>query len=114
MCLVSSTRKLYCILGRIGQCEAWCTPVSGFNPPSNTRHGLIPDGTPCRQNTYTQTFEEKQGFPRVRGISGYCVQGYCEVGTIASVRDSLRADSEVTYATFKNLFIKKNNCRRFS
>ena len=79
--------NVFLLSARIGQCEVWCAPVEGFDYPNNIRHGLMPDGTPCNQDTYTLTGNEKLGFPRTRGISGNCVLGYCEVWSMIIVHE---------------------------
>ncbi|KAK3584787.1 hypothetical protein CHS0354_021248 [Potamilus streckersoni] len=61
-----------------GQCEILCNVRSGYTSPSSSqRYGLMPDGTPCT-STATLNIADTRGYPRVSGVYGACVQGYCE------------------------------------
>ncbi|KAK3584793.1 hypothetical protein CHS0354_021254, partial [Potamilus streckersoni] len=60
-----------------GQCEVTCNVRSGYKSSSLQRYGLMPDGTACT-STATLNVADTNGYPRVSGVYGACVQGYCE------------------------------------
>ncbi|KAL3848174.1 hypothetical protein ACJMK2_019048, partial [Sinanodonta woodiana] len=60
-----------------GQCEVTCHVRSGYTSSSAQRYGLMPDGTPCT-STAALNRADTDGYPRVSGVYGACVQGYCE------------------------------------
>jgi len=54
--------------------------VVGYKEPeSNSRYGLMPDGTPCVDTDYQTTFREKIHRIRRSGRQAKCIQGYCQV-----------------------------------
>ncbi|KAL3848175.1 hypothetical protein ACJMK2_019049, partial [Sinanodonta woodiana] len=59
-----------------GQCEVACKVRSGYTSTTQ-RFGLMPDGTACT-STATLNAADTNGYPRVSGVYGACVQGYCE------------------------------------
>ncbi|OWF36531.1 A disintegrin and metalloproteinase with thrombospondin motifs 18 [Mizuhopecten yessoensis] len=61
---------------RMGKCEVKCDPQTGYTPPSYTRYGLMPDGSPCDEVLHE--LDEKD-WPRRPGYNDYCLEGYCHV-----------------------------------
>ncbi|KAL3848173.1 hypothetical protein ACJMK2_019047, partial [Sinanodonta woodiana] len=60
-----------------GQCEVHCNVRTGYTSPADQRYGFMPDGTPCTPSVTLNT-ADTNGYPRVSGVYGACVQGYCE------------------------------------
>nr|XP_022286304.1 A disintegrin and metalloproteinase with thrombospondin motifs 4-like [Crassostrea virginica] len=59
-----------------GKCEVACAPVSGYQTPSFTRFGLMPQGTPCP--SVLNQWDQKD-WPRRQGYSARCLDGYCQL-----------------------------------
>ena len=61
-----------------GQCEVKCVLKDGFES-SRKRFGLIPDGTPCSEETLDSDIVEIYQLSRWSGLDARCLQGYCYV-----------------------------------